>query len=189
MNLKNRIIALVTAAAIAVPAVAIAKYSKSDKGKPTVTFNGKLNSAVVAKLVGPLEGTTNNVTINDDDKVITFVVDMSTVTTKKDARDTHYKKAIVGSKKDATLKVNKDQLKGNGGTANGELTLNGQPKGVKVKWTKTPDGDSLKVVGTMNIRYTDWYDGDPEDDERRVCKAGVCVEPDLEIKATLWVKE
>jgi polyisoprenoid-binding protein YceI len=193
MNLKNRIIALVAATSIAVPAIAVAKHAVKGGSTSEVKFKGKLNDNFAAKmatkLAGPLEGTSNDVKVEDDDTTVTIKVGLGAIKTGNGDRDSHFQERVaVKEHKTATLKVKKDQVKGkDGGTADAELTIRGTTKPVKVNWSAKPEGDGLKVTGSFNIKYTEFFDGHKDKDERRVCQFGVCVEPDIAVSASFSV--
>lgn len=194
MNLKNRIIALVAATSIAVPAVAIAKHAVKGGTTSEVKFKGKLNENFAAKLAnklaGPLEGKSNDVKVEDDDTTVTIKVGLGAIKTGNDDRDSHFQQRVaVKDHKTATLKVKKDQIKGkDGGTADADLTIRGTTKPVKVTWSAKPEGaDGLRVTGSFNIKYTEFFDGHEDKDERRVCQFGVCVEPDIAVNASFSV--
>jgi polyisoprenoid-binding protein YceI len=193
MNLKNRIIALVAATSIAVPAIAVAKHAVKGGTTAEVKFKGKLNdnfaAKVASKIAGPLEGTSNDVKVEDDDTTVTIRVGLGAIKTGNTDRDGHFQQRVaVKDHKTATLKVKKDQIKGKeGGTADAELTIRGTTKPVKVNWSAKPEGDGLKVTGSFNIKYTDFFDGHKDEDERRVCQFNVCVEPDIAVNASFSV--
>lgn len=192
MNLKNRIIALVAATAIAVPAVAVAKHAVKGGSTSEVKFKGKLNdnfaAKVASKIAGPLEGTSNDVKVEDDDTTVTIKVGLGAIKTGNEDRDGHFQQRVaIKDHKTATLKVKKDQIKGNGGTVDADLTIRGTTKPVKVNWSAKPDGDGLRVTGSFNIKYTDFFDGHKDADERRVCQFSVCVDPDIAVNASFSV--
>lgn len=187
MNLKNRIIALVTASAVAVPAIAYAKHELANKEGPVVNVTGKLSVGLTG-----FPGVAKNLTMTDDDKDLTFTVNMNEMKTGMDMRDKHFRERVVKTKNMAVLKVSKDQVKGKtSGTVNGTLTLNDKAKPVKVKWSKLQDAGNLMKVEAMVytgsldedgkgfIKYTDWG-------IKEQCEAFVCVKPDVAITAKFW---
>lgn len=179
MNLKNRIIALVTATAIAVPALALAKHSmKAGKDKvPMAYFTAKLNAG------GGIDGKTADVSLSDDDSNIVVKVDMGRVNTGMELRNEHFQTKFLKGKKSAVLTVKKADIKGKkAGNVTGKLKLNDKEKDVKVNFKTDKDGDVLKVQGDFKIKYTDfgW---------EKMCYLGVCVNEDVDVKATLFVSE
>ena len=177
MNLKNRIIALATATAIAVPALALAKHNmKADKDHvPTASFAAKLNAG------GGIDGKTADVTISDDDTNIVIKVDLGRVNTGMTLRNEHFQTKFLKGKKSAVLTVKKADIKGKKkGTVNGKLKLNDKEKDVKVSYDTSKDGGILKVTGSTDIKYTDfgW---------EKMCYLGVCVEEGVKVSADLYV--
>lgn len=179
MNLKHRIIALVTATAIAVPAIALAKHSmKAGKDHvPMAFFTAKLNAG------GGIDGKTADVTLTDDDSNIVVKVDMSRVNTGMELRNEHFQTKFLKTKKTAVLTVKKADIKGKkSGNVKGLLKLNDKEKEVSVSFKKEKDKDKdiLKVTGSTKIKYTDfgW---------EKMCYLGVCVNEDVEVKAELFV--
>lgn len=179
MNLKHRIIALATAAAIAVPAIAVAKHSmKASKDKtPMAYFKATLNAG------GSIDGKTADVTLDDDDSNIKVKVDMGRVNTGMQLRNEHFQSKFLKGKTKAELTVKKADVKGKKeGDVTAKLKLNGQEKDVKVHYKKEKDGDVLKVKGKFNIKYTDfgW---------EKMCYLGVCVEESVDVSATMWLSK
>jgi polyisoprenoid-binding protein YceI len=179
MTLKNRIIAFATAAAIAVPAIAVAKHSmKAGKDKvPMAFFNAKLNAG------GDIEGKTADVTLDDDDDKIKVKVDLGRINTGMDLRNEHFQTKFLKGKTKAVLTVKKADIKGKKkGEVTAKLKLNDQEKDVKVAFEKDKDGDILKVKGTTTIKYTDfgW---------EKMCYLGVCVQEEVKVKAVLFVSK
>jgi len=177
MNLKNRIVALVTATAIAVPALALAKHSmKADKDHvPTATFVAKLNAG------GEIEGKTADVTVSDDDNNFVVKVDMARVNTGMKLRNEHFQTKFLKGKNTATLTVKKADIKGKkSGKVTGKLKLNDKERDVSINFTTKDDGGRLKVNGDTKIKYTDfgW---------EKMCYLGVCVDEGVDVKAELYV--
>lgn len=180
MNLKNRIIALVAAAAIAVPAIAIAKHQKRGDDKERIAmafFKAKLNAG------GGIDGKTADIDIDDDDNKIKFKVDLGRVNTGMKLRNEHFQTKFLKGKQKAVLTINKGDVKGKkGGEVPAKLKLNDKEKDVTVKWSKDDDGDRIKIKGSTNIKYTDfgW---------EKMCYLGVCVEEGVEVSAVMWVSK
>jgi len=180
MNLKNRIIALVAATAIAVPAIAIAKYTKrgdNDKRVAMAFFKAKLNAG------GGIDGKTADIDIDDDDKDIKFKVNLDRVNTGMKLRNEHFQSKFLKGKTKAVLTVKKSDIKGKkDGSVPAKLKLNDKEKDVTVKYSKEDDGDRLKVTGSTSIKYTDfgW---------EKMCYLGVCVEENVEVSASIWVSK
>lgn len=177
MNLKNRIIALATATAIAVPALAVAKHSmKADKDHvPTASFAAKLNAG------GGIDGKTADITVSDDDDKIVIKVDMGRVNTGMTLRNEHFQTKFLKGKKSAVLTVKKSDIKGKkSGTVAGKLKLNDKEKDVKVSFEKKKEGGILKVTGSTDIKYTDYG-------WEKMCYLGVCVEEAVKVSAELYV--
>jgi polyisoprenoid-binding protein YceI len=180
MNLKNRIIALVAATAIAIPAVAIAKHTKrgdNDKRVAMAFFKAKLNAG------GGIDGKTADIDIDDDDNNIKFKVDLGRVNTGMKLRNEHFQSKFLKGKTKATLTVKKSDVKGKkSGEVPAKLKLNDKEKDVTVKFSREDDEDRLKVTGSTNIKYTDfgW---------EKMCYLGVCVEEGVEVSAAIWVSK
>jgi polyisoprenoid-binding protein YceI len=179
MNLKNRIIALVAATAVSVPAVALARHSmKAGKDKtPMAFFSAKLTGGA------SIDGKTADITLSDDDSTVTIKVNMKRVNTGMDLRNEHFQTKFLKGKTEAKLSVKKADVKGNKGDIKGQLTLNGHaPREVTVHYKKDDDGDRLKVKGNFDIKYTDfgW---------EKMCYLGVCVNEDVKVSADLWVSK
>lgn len=204
MNLKTRIIALVAATAIAVPVVALGKYTVKkgdDSKKSSVTVSGSLVGAGI-------EATTRDVTISDNDQDLQINVGLGAMKTGIDMRDTHFKQAMrhLG----ANLVVKSSDVKGKlgakGGDIPGKLTLNGVTKDVKVHFdVKDDSGGVLHVEGSIlgGINRNDFKVGkkdappeekDPEKRKKeaerdRFCNMGVCVKDNLTVKADIYVNK
>ena len=180
MNLKNRIIALVAATAIAVPAVAIAKHTMKgdgDKHVPMAFFTAKLNAG------GGIDGKTADISLSDDDNNIVVKVDLGRINTGMKLRNEHFQTKFLKGKKNAVLTVKKADVKGKkSGEVTAKLKLNDKEKDVTVKFSKEEDGDRLKVTGSTNTKYTDfgW---------EKMCYLGVCVEEGVKVSADMWVSK
>lgn len=177
MNLKNRIIALATATAIAVPAIALAKHNmKADsKHVPMAFFKAQLNAG------GGIDGKTADVTLSDDDTNVVIKVDLKRVNTGMELRNDHFQSKFLKGKTSAVLTVKKADIKGKKkGTVTGSLKLNDKTKDVKVSFEKSKDNGVLKVTGSTDIKYTDfgW---------EKMCYLGVCVNEDVKVSAELYV--
>jgi polyisoprenoid-binding protein YceI len=182
MNLKHRIIALATAAAIAVPAIAVAKHSMkaSSKHVPMAFFKAKINAG------GSIDGKTADISLNDDDTNIVVKVDMGRVNTGMDLRNEHFQTKFLKGKKSAVLTVKKADIKGKkSGDVTAQLKLNDKTKDVKLHFDKAADKDDpslLKVTGNTSIKYTDfgW---------EKMCYLGVCVDDKVDISGELYVNK
>ena len=138
MNLKNRIIALVAATAIAAPVVAVAKHrmkpGKGEEETPMAFFKVKLSPA------GGIDGKTADVTIDDDGNNVTVLVDLARVNTGMELRNEHFQsKLLKRQKKDekfvAKLSVKTNDVKGKAsGSAPGTLSI------------KTPSAEKSRPV-------------------------------------------
>jgi polyisoprenoid-binding protein YceI len=200
MNLKNRIIALATAAAIAVPALAIAKHSmRGDKDHvPMAFFKAELTGGA------KIDGKTADVTISDDDANFVVNVDMKRVNTGMQLRNEHFQSKLLKGKVSAVLTVKKSDVKGKkGGSVDGKLKLNDKERPVKVNYKVDEVGDRLKVTASIkDPNATLPEPGEKKDKDNKIdginyvdfgyekmCYLGVCVKNDVQIRGELYISK
>jgi len=203
MNLKNRIVALVTAASVAVPAIAVAKYSMMPNGtfKPEAHVSGKLTGGV------SVEGKSYHVRLVDDDKTLKVNIKLDGLDTGIGGRNKHMKKSLFMDKWfDADLTVDKSKIKGKpNGTVGGNLAMGGKSVPVTVTYTsKEVEGGRTEVVGKSRINYREFFgwEGKFREEEIEVkgekkkvmrgepaCNVGICLKDDLEVTVKLYVSK
>jgi polyisoprenoid-binding protein YceI len=200
MNLKNRIIALAAVAAIALPALAIAKHNKKD-GKDKDGKDLTSMAFFKADLTGGagIEGKTADVDISDDDNNFVVNVNMKRINTGMGLRNEHMQTKFLKGKVNAVLTVKKADIKGKkGGEVDGKLKLNDKERDVKVSYkVDNADGDRLKVTanirdpkasgGAKGINYTDFGWKEMCFPESGPLK--VCVKPDVKVNGTIYVSK
>jgi hypothetical protein len=176
MNLKNRIVATVAVAALAIPALAYAKVSKDKSDKEGFAkFNVPLTAGSIDGEVKD-KGKAISVTEDGADTVIT--VDLRNVTTGIDLRNGHFQDMIKKVKlnkdkdgkerpptdagKDLVLKVPtasivKDDKEH---TVKGKLDTKADgdtSQEVTITYKAKKDGDKVKVTGSTSFDYTILY--------------------------------
>lgn len=197
MNLKNRIVALVAATAIAVPAVAFAYSMKAGDGKtPMAYFKANLNAGGAV-----IDGKTADITLSDDQTNIVLKVDLGRVNTGMKLRNEHFQSKFLGGKKStAQLTVKKADVAGKkSGEVDGKLKLNEKERSVKVNFKVEDIGDRLKV--TASVRDPN-ASPDPDDKDTKIkginyadfgwqkmCYLGVCVKNDVVIRGELYTSK
>jgi polyisoprenoid-binding protein YceI len=201
MNLKNRFVAIATVAAIAIPAMAFAKYkfSPNKDNAALVTLGVKLTA-------GSFTGTTADVNVSEDDANYTVTVNMARMNTDMDTRNKHFqwklacqkvtrdpkiddeaddKKFIADCEKlprVAKLVVAKDAVNKKTGIP-GKMTINGVTKDVTVHIDKiepSAKGDRKMLTASTSLKYTDFY--------KEVCYKVMCVKPDIKVTAKLPIE-
>ncbi len=207
MKLKNRIIAAIAAASIAIPAIAVATY-KDKGGSKLASFSSVLrpDEGIAGKTVGKaaagskIEGSTSAVTFAEEGDKVVVRVDLKDLDTGMGMRNDHMRNKLLNKKYGAELSIAKSALKSvtkpNGtvdGAVDGTLRLNfdhgkkdgGTSKGVKVKLSSKEDGGGLKVNGSTTFNYRDFYKWDGK--AEAACNMGICVADTISINVTLAV--
>lgn len=182
MKLKNRLTTLVAVAAIAVPALAFAaaKYSKADGKGSVVNIKGfapGVSFVAVAK--------DNGINVKDDGTTITVSVDGHKLKTGMDLRDEHMRKQLFANGHTIALSVTHADLEAGlkSHKVKGSLKFSDKPA-----TSVTVEGVSLKDGAvTGHFKTTRSALKIPE-----ACMPPVnvpCVKDDLEVDATIYVKE
>jgi hypothetical protein len=211
MNLKNRIIALVAATAIAVPAVALGAYQLKG-GKSVVKIGAVLPT-------GHVDCTNDNVTLEDTGTELKVIVGLNETKTGLGMRDGHFKDKMTGSSfKDkkgtpaAVLRIKTSDIKGKKSgshTIPATLDLFKKSRPVNVHITNIEEkGDHLKVTAKVKDpnpgKSTECLE-DPKDKDcekikginyrdfgigaKEFCFAGVCVKDNLDISAEIYISK
>lgn len=201
MNLKNRIIAMTAAAAIALPAIAIAgkppKFSPNKNNEAEVTFDVKLKPA------GSFTGRTTDVSVSEDGDNYTVKVMLGRVNTQQDGRNKHFQTKLVCQSagkedeagfEDKCKKVSREtklivpksavaDIK-KGSSFTGKMMINGKTNDVTVKVDDITDGaDNRRIVSaSTTIQYQSFG-------YKEVCNLGICVANDIKIKAKLPIEK
>jgi polyisoprenoid-binding protein YceI len=153
-------------------------------GAATALFNGK----------GPggfkLEGKTDELTLKDDGKTVTFTVPLANLKTGIDLRDRHMREKYlqVDQYPNIVLEVPWSEIKlpepGQSvtQTLKGKLTLHGQTKEVPVEYTVKRNGEVYEAVGKMPLNLKDYGVEVPG-------YMGVTVKPDIDTTTTFNFKK
>lgn len=148
--MRNAFIALVALSGVSVSFAADAALAKS--GDSTVTFHATATGGM------KIDGTTSDLTVKDDGKVVRITVPLANLTTKMSLRDKHMKEALEVDKFPSTsFAVLRTDLKfpekGKSVTSEvpGTLNLHGVGKSVKIKYTATCDGDKYSVTTSFTV--------------------------------------
>ena len=127
------------------------------------TVSGEAKAAFKGKTtpMGSIDGATNELTVKDDGKTLTFVVSLKNMTTGIGLRDNHMRDKFLEVQKhpEAKLEVPLDAIKmpaGESGSTSGEakgvFTVHGQSKkDVPFKYTVTKKGKAIEVAGSFNV--------------------------------------
>ena len=199
MNLKNRFAAIATVAAIAIPALAFAKYKFSPNKD-----NAALVSLGVKLTAGGFTGTTADVNDTEDSANYTVTVNMARMNTEMEKRNKHFqwklvcqgvardpniddeekdekfKAACAKVPRQAKLVVAKDAVEKKKGIP-GKMTINGVTKDVKVDIDKvepSEKGDRKVLTASPTVNYTDYG-------YKELCYLKCCVKPEIKVTAKL----
>ena len=129
----------------------------------TVTGDTKASFKAKTTPMGTIEGSTQEMVIKDDGKVVTFVVKLAKLTTGIDLRDNHMRDKFlqVQDFPVATLEVPHDAIKipesgSSSGDGKGTFTVHGQSKkDVPFNYTVNKKGKSLAVTATFKVNVKD----------------------------------
>ena len=183
MMLKNRLTALVTVAAIAVPALALAasKYSKAD-GDSYVHVGCKAVGLSFTAKANP-----SNIKVEDDGTVIKVtLVDGNKLKTDNDGRDKHMREKIFAKVKSPTVVLTVTHADLDAGLKSGNvkasLKFADKPtKSVTIKDAKLANGIATGKISTkrseLGVPEACFIDG-----------VGPCVKDELEVDASIHVK-
>lgn len=151
-------------------------------------------SSVTVLARGPaglrIEGRGSEVALEEDASTLVFKVPVAPLETGVGLRDAHLREMLeVERYPAATLRVPKSQLtfprqrEPSEGTAEGDLTLHGQSRPVKVNYRAELAADGvIKVHGSMHLDMRDF-------DLKAPSFLGVTVAPMVEVKVELAVKD
>jgi polyisoprenoid-binding protein YceI len=201
MNLKNRFAAIATVAAIAIPALAFAKYKFSpNKG------NAALVSLGVKLTAGSFTGTTADVNVSEEGANYVVTVNMARMNTDMDTRNKHFQWKLACQKvardpkiddeaddkkflaecdkltRVAKLVIAKDAVNKKTGIP-GKMTINNVTKDVTVNIDsieKSDKGDRRMLTASTSLKYTDYY--------KEVCYKVMCAKPDIKVTARLPIE-
>jgi hypothetical protein len=191
MNLKNRIVATVAVAALALPAFA---YAKVSKGKDNKTGFMKFNVPLTA---GSIDGGVENasdITVKEDGADTVITADLRNVKTGIPLRDGHFQKMLkkVNGKdsgdagKDLVLKVPTASIVKDGKEHKVDGMLDTKAEGDKpLKVTVTYKVEKYdakyKVMGSYSFDYTKFYEAQTY--------LGVGAKPTVSVKAEFFVDD
>lgn len=174
--LKKAIFPVTLASLFALSAQAIA-YQKTGSAEVKFIAKGPAGLEIVGK------GSELNVKESGD--TVTVVVPLGKIDTGIELRNKHMREKYLETGKfpNAELVVKKGDIKvpSSGGTMDGNLTIRGKTKAVKVKYSASDKGGNIAVEGSMNIRFTDFGIEEPS-------FMGASVKPDIQIAANFSVK-
>lgn len=163
------------AALLTLPALAAVQR----KGDASATFHGK----------GPagfkLRGTTSELRLEDDGRVLRIIVPLANLKTGIGLRDRHLREKYLEVQKypDAVLEVPWSQVKlpadgqRSSATGRGRMTLHGRTKDVSFSYTVQRQGSDYQVSGNVPLDIRDFDIDIPR-------YLGVTVKPDIETSVT-----
>ena len=194
MNLKNRMVATVAVAALALPALA---YAKVSKGKSDSKGFMKFNVPLTA---GSIDGGVENasdITVKEDGADTVITADLRNVKTGITLRDGHFQKMLKKVKvkddkdtgdagKDLVLKVPTASIVKDGKEHTVQGVLDTKADGDKsLKVTVTYKAEKYdakyKVMGSYNFDYTTFYEAQTY--------LGVGAKPTVTVKAEFFVDD
>lgn len=168
--------------AVAAVAVCLTTFAIAADAALTGVDKGHVKIDAVAKPgLGAFSGEVNGVDVKEAGGKLVFSSDLEG-RLKMGLRQDHCKKAFeTGKHRSVTLTVDKSKLKmpaDNGkesGEVTGDLKLHGVTKPVKVKYKVSRTGSDYHIKeATFSFNYTEFG-------VEKICKLGVCVEPDVTI--------
>jgi len=192
MNLKNRIVATVAVAALAVPALAYAKVSKDKSdAKGFAKFNVPLTA-------GSIDGSVkdaSDITVKEDGADTVITVNLRNVTTGITLRDGHFQKMLKKVKtdkdsgdagKDLVLKVPTASIVKDGKEHKIQGKLDTKAEGdkslaVTVTYKVEKYDAKYKVMGSYSFDYTNFYEAQTY--------LGVGAKPTVTVKAEFFVDD
>ncbi|MGZ6124784.1 MAG: YceI family protein [Myxococcales bacterium] len=151
------------------------------------------SSSVIVLARGPaglrIEGRGSEVSLEEDGSALTFKVPLAPLETGIGLRDLHLRQMLEAEKYPAaTLRISRSSLifprenEPAEGTADGDLTLHGQSRPVKVQYRAELGADGItKVRGSLQLDVRDF-------DIKTPSYLGVTVAPKVEVKVELAVK-
>ena len=157
---------------VAFAADAGGKCRINDKEKPAVKF-------VVGGPAGlKIDGTTKDLTVDDDGSKIVLKVAVTNLDTGMGLRNKHLKKYLGAEQwPAASLTVDKSAIKMPGeGTATGQFRLHGVTKEKSFKYKVKRDGANLEVSGSFDVDIT-------EHGIEKPCYLGVCTDTKVKVTA------
>jgi len=194
MNLKNRIVATVAVAALAVPALA---YAKVSKGKDNKTGFMKFHVPLTA---GSIDGGVENasdITVKEDGADTVITADLRNVKTGITLRDGHFQKML------KKVKTDKDKDTGDSGkdlvlkVPTASIVKDGKEHKVQGKLDTKAEGDKsltvtvtykvekydakYKVMGSYSFDYTNFYEAQTY--------LGVGAKPTVSVTAEFFVED
>ncbi len=161
---------------------ALAGWSKVGDG--SASFKG----------VGPagfkIEGATSNVTLKDDGKTLTVVVNLKELNTGIELRDKHMRDKYLEVEKfpEATLAVPLDAItfaadgKTSEGSAKGTFSVHGKSKEVSFKYKMTNTGGTCAIEGEAAVNFKDFDVNVPS-------YMGITVKPDITVFSKFGAKK
>ena len=161
---------------------ALAGWSKVGDG--TASFKG----------VGPagfkIEGATSNLSLKDDGKTLTVVVNLKELNTGIELRDKHMRDKYLEVEKfpEATLAVPLDAItfaadgKSSEGSAKGTFSVHGKSKEVSFKYKMTNTGGTCAIEGEAAVNFKDFDVNVPS-------YMGITVKPDITVFSKFGAKK
>lgn len=192
MNLKNRIVATVAVAALAVPALA---YAKVSKGKDNKTGFMKFHVPLTAGSIDGSVKDASDITVKEDGADTVITADLRNVKTGITLRDGHFQKMLKKVKtdkdsgdagKDLVLKVPTASIVKDGKEHKIQGKLDTKAEGdkslaVTVTYKVEKYDAKYKVMGSYSFDYTNFYEAQTY--------LGVGAKPTVTVKAEFFVDD
>lgn len=152
------------------------------------------NAAVSFIATGPgglkIEGKTSDLSVNEENGKVHFVVPIARLDTGIDLRNRHMREKYleVGKYPNAELVVDRSAIKfpsdgaESSGTANGTMTIHGQSKPVAVAYKAKRAGSNYDISGSLRVNIKEYGVEVPS-------YLGVTVKPDVDVNVAARVQD